>query len=194
MFNGMERFQQLRQVAQDPTESELIQALVHILVTLEYRQLQAVEGLHDALEIEGLEITRAKEAREEQLLALVDAIASREFENWWFKDVIGGKLENADDAMAYAGLDSDEWEAQKQTWAVTWRDRGGEEFAEQSDEDLARLHVERKFGVTLAEFEREVVGWSRRDAIRTILAGNFEAVEDGIRAATATVQEGDECE
>jgi len=189
--SGMERFQQLRQVAQDPTESELVQALVQILVTLEFRQLRAVKGLHDSLDIDGVQINADEEEREQQLLDLVDAIASREFRDWWFSDVVGGKLDNADDAKAYAGLDEGEWEEQKQTWADTWRKRGGESFVEHTDEDLARLHVERKFGVSLREFEREVIEWSRKDAMRTILAGNFEAVEDGINAATATVEGGD---
>ncbi|WP_436929065.1 hypothetical protein [Halosimplex halobium] len=189
--SGMERFQQLRQVAQDPTESELVQALVEILVALEFRQLRAVKGLHDSLDIDGVQINADEEEREQQLLDLVDAIASREFKRWWFTDVVGGKLDNADDAMAYAGLDEGKWEEQKQTWADTWRERGGESFSEHTDEDLARLHVERKFGVSLREFEREVIEWSRKDAMRTILAGNFEAVEDGINAATATVEGGD---
>ncbi|WP_459194706.1 hypothetical protein [Halosimplex sp. J119] len=192
--NGMERFQQLRQVAQDPTESELIQALVHILVTLEYRQLRAVEELHDALDIDGVDIQGAQEEREDQLLDLVDAIASREFKDWWFTEVAGDRLDDVDDAMGYAGLgvDSEDWEEQKQTWASVWRDRAGDEFEDKTDEDLARLHVERKFGVSLREFEREVVGWTRKEAMRTILAGNFEAVEDGIQAATATVEGGEE--
>ncbi|MFU1780709.1 hypothetical protein ACM16X_04945 [Haloarcula japonica] len=192
MFDSMQRIKKLQKIAQDPAESELVQAIVHILVSLEYRQLRAVEGLHDALDIDGIDVQAAQEDREQALLDVVDAIADGRYQAHWFEEVVADKLENEGDALAYAGLgvDSEGWAEQKQTWADTWRDRGGEEFADKTDEDLARLHVEGKFGVSLREFEREVVGWTRRESLRTVLAGNFEGVEQGIRAATATVQEG----
>lgn len=185
MFNNIQRVRELQQVVQDPTESEYVQALVTVLSTLEYRQLKAVEDLHDALDIEGVDVQADREAREEQLLSLVDAIASGEFETWWFEEVIAEHIENAEDARTYAGIDEDDWQAQRTRWADTWRERGGEEFEQHSDSDLVRLHVERKFGVSLREFEREVVGFEKTDAMRTVLAGNFEAVEQGIKAASS---------
>lgn len=188
MFDSMQRVRELQTVVQDPTQSEYVQALVTIVTTLEHRQLEAVEGLHDALDIDGVDISGTREQREEQLLSLVDAIASGEFETWWFEEVIAEHMENAEDARAYVGLSEEEWAEQRERWADTWRDRGGEEFTEHSDLDLARLHVERKFNVSLREFQREVVEFDRKSAMKTVLAGNFEAVEKGIKAAEAEVR------
>jgi len=185
MFDNIQRMKQLQTVVQDPTSSEYVQALVTVLSTLEHRQLQAVENLHDALDIDGVDVQADREAREEQLLSLVEALASGEFEAWWFEEVIAEHIENAEDARAYAGLSEEEWQEQRETWADLWRDRGGEEFESHSDTDLGRLHIERKFGVSLREFEREVVGFNRKDAMQTGLAGNVEAVEQGIKAASA---------
>ncbi len=191
MFN-MQRFSELRTIAQDPTESEYVQALVTILSTLEHRQLKAVEGLHDALDIEGIEVQADQEDRRDQLLELVDAVASGEFETFWFENVVGEHIENAEDARAYAGLDEDEWSNQIETWAKTYRSKASEEFEDKTDREVAAFHVVRKFGVSLPEFEREVVNYERREALRTVLAGNFEAVENGIQAATAEVEQATE--
>lgn len=188
MFN-MQRFSELRTIAQDPTDSEYVQALVTILSTLEHRQLQAVEELHGALDFDGIEVQADEEQRREQLLALVDAVASGEFEAYWFEEVAGENIENPDDARAYAALDEGEWESQIGTWAETYRSKASEEFVNKTDRQVAALHVARKFGVSLAEFEREVVNYDRQEALRTVLAGNFEAVENGIRAATAEVEQ-----
>lgn len=187
MFD-MNKLQQLRTVAQNPAESEYLQALITILVELEHRQLEAVEELHESMEVDGIDNQSDRETRKAQLLDLADAVANGEFQEWWFDRIIGGHIENPDDARPYAGLSEDEWEEQIERWAESWRSRAPEEFREDSDRDIARLHVERKFGVSLDAFEREVVNWERKDALRTVLAGNFEAVEQGIQAATAAAE------
>lgn len=188
MFDSIEKVRKLQQIAQDPTESEIVQALVSVIVGLEMRQLDAVQDLHDAHGIDGVDVQASESARRDQLLGLVDAIASDNFRGWWFEEVISEHIENPEDAAAYAGLSEEEWEEQIANWAETYRTRGGEDFEQHSDRDIARLHVERTFGVSLREFEREVVGFSRSEAMQTVLAGNFEAVEQGIRAATATAE------
>lgn len=193
MFGNVGRIKQLQQIVQDPTESEIVQALVSVVVSLEMRLLAAVEDLHGAMGVEGFEADVSEEMRREQLLGLVDAIASGDFRSWWFEEVVGEHIENHEDAMAYAGLSEEEWEEQIGTWASTYRSRAEEEFEQHSDRDLARLHVERTFGVSLREFEREVVSFDRSEAMQTVLAGNFEAVEQGVRAAEAAAEneEGD---
>lgn len=188
----MKRIQRLRQVAQDPTNSEMVQALVTILVELEDRQLNAVDDLHQALDIDGLDRQKGPDERRDQLLDFIDAIASGDFERWWFEDVVGQHLDNPEDARSYAGLSDEEWQSQIERWADAYRSKAPEEFADDPDRVVAAQHVGRKFGVGIDEFEREVVQFSRQEAMQTLLAGNFQAVESGIQAATATIENADE--
>lgn len=181
------RLRELQQVAQNPTESEYVQALVTILTELEHRQLEAVEQLHDAAGIEGVEVTSTREEREQQLIDLVDAVASGSFEDYWFREVVGEHIEQPDAAQAYAGLSEEEWQTQLETWADGYLSRNERQFEGISDRKIAAVHVKNVFGVSLGEFEREVVGFERKEALRAVLAGNFEAVEAGISAATAEV-------
>ncbi|WP_439028426.1 hypothetical protein [Haloarchaeobius sp. DT45] len=190
MFDNAKRLRRLQKVAQDPTESEHIQALVTVVTEIEDRQISAVEELHDSLGMEGLERTTTREDREDQLLSLVDAMAKGEFEDWWFGEVIADHLNNPEDAQSYAGLSEEEWDTQKERWASTYRDRAPEEFERCSDEEIAGLHVERKWGISLSEFEREVVNFSRAEAMETVLAGNLQAVEAGVQHATNAVKAG----
>jgi hypothetical protein len=189
MFN-VNRLKELRKVAQNPKESEYLQALVTILVELEHQQLEAVEDLHDALEIDGVQNNSDRETRREQLLDLADHATSGEFEDWWFAEVVGEHIENPEDARPYAALGDDAWQEQIETWADSYRERAEDELQEKSNEEIARMHVERTFGVSLEEFKRNVVDYSRKEALQTILAGNFEAVEAGIKSATATIEAG----
>jgi len=191
MFDRIDQIQKIRQAAQDPRESELVRALTTILSTLEYRQLRAVEGLHEALDVDGVDVQGDREQREQQLLDMVDAIASGAFQQWWFEDVAAGHLSNPDDARAYAGLDDEEWQDQIARWADTYRSKAADQFEGKTDREVAAQHVYRKFDVSIREFEREVVQWNRKEAMRTILAGNFEAVDQGIRAATSAAQQAD---
>lgn len=189
MIDSIRKAKQLRQVAQEPGESELVQALTHIIATIEHRQLEAVEDLHDELDVDALEVHGDQEDREDQLLELVGAVADGRFQEWWFEEIGDGNLKNPDQARSYAGLDDEAWEKQIEAWGEVWREQVGDEMANYSDRDFAEVHVERKFGCSIEEFEREVVGWDRQTAMRKILAGNFEAVEDGIRTAEAAVRD-----
>lgn len=188
MLDNVKQLQKLQGIVRDPTSSDQVQALTTVIATLEHRQLAAVEDLHDGLGLDGLEVGRSVEERQQQLLALVDALASGRFEAWWFEEVVAEHIENHEDARPYAGLSPEEWADQQAAWAETYRERAGDRFEDASTEELARMHVERKFGVSLGEFEREVVEYDRRRTLQTVLAGNFEAVEQGIRTATATVE------
>lgn len=189
MLGSIEKVRKLQQIAQDPTESEIVQALVSVIVGLEVRQLDAVHDLHEAHGIDDVDVRVSEDARREQLLGLVDAIASGSFREWWFEEVVGEHIENAEDAMVYADLSDEEWEQQIGTWASTYRDRASDEFADSTDREIARLHVERTFGVSIGEFEREVVDFDRSVAMETVLAGNFTAVVQGMRAAEAAAED-----
>jgi len=187
MIPGSQQAQKMKQVAEmarNPGESEQVRALVSIIATLEHRQIEQVEQLHEAVGIDGIERTKSQEDREDQLIELIEALASGDLKSWWFEQVAADQLENPEDAKAYADLDADEWEEQKERWADGYRSKTS--MAEDySDEDLARLHVENTFGVSLDEFEREVVEWSGGEALESVLASNFKSVEKGIETATA---------
>ena len=177
---------QLATIANNPSKSQRVQAIVKIIAGLEHRQLSAVEELHDALEIEGLSVGKSREEREEQLLGLVDAFADGDLVGFWFEDVAGEHLENADRAKAYAGMSDEEWQTQIENWAANYRREGVSE--DLSDREIATEHVYRTFGVSLDVFEREVIGFTPGDALETLLAANFQAVEQGINAATEEVK------
>lgn len=192
MIQNMQRFNEIRQIAQNPAESAHVQALVTVITELESRQLDAVESLHDALDVDGIERTNGPEERKEQLLDVVDAMTSGEFDKWWFETVAAEHLDNPEDARTYAGLTAEEWGDQIGRWASTYREKAPEEFTDMTDREVAEQHVYRKFGVSLSEFEREVVGYTREEALRTVVAGNFEAVQQGIERATAAAETGAE--
>lgn len=183
-----ETVERVMQLANNPAESEQVQAIVTIVAELEYRQLEAVEDLHDALDVDGLEVNGDREARREQLKALVEAIANQNITDYWFEEVASEHIENAEKATAYAGIEEDEWESQIGQWSRAYRRRlPDREHEGMTDRDLAAEHIFNKFGVGIEEFEREVVQFSEGDALRNALARNFEAVEAGIDAATNEV-------
>jgi hypothetical protein len=176
---------EVQQLAEDPAEHETAQALVDIIVELEYAQLEAVEDLHDALDVDALDVQKSREERREQLLAVIDAVApgGRDLETMWFEEVASEHVENPERAQSYAGLSEDEWEQQIESWADNWRDHLDRSDA-MTDRELAAVHVDRRFGVSIEEFEANVVEYDRGEALETLLASNFEAVEHGIKTAT----------
>jgi len=188
-----EAIQELKQLKDDPKEHPAAQALVDIIVELEYAQLGAVEDLQDALDIEALDVQKDRDDRREQLLAVIDAMApgGRDLETMWFEEVASEHVENPERAQSYANLSADEWDRQIGKWADTWRDHldGADAM---SDRELAAVHVERRFGVSMDEFEANVVEYDRGEALETLLASNFEAVEHGIKTATEEVQAQDQ--
>lgn len=188
MMKKASQFKKVAQMAKNPGESEQIQALVHILAELEHRQIERVEELHDTLDIEGIERTKNQDDREEQLIDLIEALAGGDLKNYWFEEVGAEHLENPEDAKSYAGLDDDEWEDQIERWADNYREKAPEKTEDFSDRELAATHVTNTFGVSLDEFEQEVVNWSGGEALESMLASNFKAVETGIEAATNHIE------
>lgn len=176
-INGL---RQLKQVAQNPSQSEKVQAVATIQANLEHDLLDAVADLHDALGVEDpIEVTQDRADRREALLEVAEH-ASDDFESYWFGEVAG--YDNPEDAVALAGLSDEEWESQIATWADRYRSQT-DAFATDSDRGIAREHVRRTFGVPLEEFEREVVDYRRRDALKAVLAGNLTAGIQGVRQA-----------
>lgn len=186
---GMGRLRKLQQMAQNPKESEMARSFASIVAQYEHDLLDAVESLHDAQGIEeGVTVDQTPEQRVEVLLDLADAASSGDFETYWFGEVAG--FDNPEDVAAFAGLTSEEWDDQIQTWADRYRQKAPEEFREKSDREIAAWHVEGEFGVPLEEFEREVVEYARRDALKAAVAGNISTGIRGVRVAADHARQG----
>lgn len=186
---GITKMRQLQQMAQDPKNSEMARSFASILARYEHDLLGSVADLHRALGLEDpLTVDQTPDERVEKLLDVAEAAAGGDFETFWFGEVAG--FENPDEVADFAGFGEAEWEDQIETWADRYRSKAPEEFAEDSDREIAAWHVEGEFGVPLAEFEREIVGYSRRDALKSALGGNIAAGIAGVQRATRAARSG----
>jgi hypothetical protein len=179
---GMGKLRELQQMAQNPRDSEMARSFASIIANLEHDLLDAVEDLHNALDVsEPLEVDQSVEDRVDSLLDVAEAAAGGDFETYWFGEVAG--FENVDTVTSYAGLSQEAWEDQRQQWVNHYRQKAPKEFEDKRDREVVAWHVKGEFGVPLAEFEREVIGYSRREALQTALAGNIVTGIDGVRRA-----------
>lgn len=192
MMFGPGKIQKVATMARNPRESDKVQALVTVLADREYRLLDAVGTLEDAVGEATVDVEQTEAERRDQLLDLVDAIAPGDpsVKEWWLQEVAGDHLTDPQQALPYLGMPAEEWDQQVETWAEQYHRRAPEEFKDYADREIAAAHVRRTFGVDLHTFEEEVVGWSRGEAIRDVLGANFEAVETAIYNAAETVEEG----
>jgi hypothetical protein len=180
---GVSKIRQLQQMAQNPRESEMARSFASILARYEHDLLDSVANLHRALELdEPLTVDQTPDERVEKLLDVAEAAAGGDFETFWFGEVAG--FENPEEVADFVGFSEEEWRDQIDTWADRYRSKAPEEFEEDSDREIAAWHVEGEFGVPLEEFEREVVGYSRRDALKSALGGNIAAGIAGVQRAT----------
>lgn len=181
---------QLQQMAQDPKNSEMARSYASILARYEHDLLDSVANLHRALELDDpLTVDQTPEERVEKLLDVAEAAAGGDFETFWFGEVAG--FENPGEVADFAGFGEEEWQDQIDTWEARYRRKAPEEFADQSAREIAAWHVEGEFGVPLAEFEREVVGYRRRDALKSALGGNIAAGIAGVQRATRAARSRD---
>jgi len=187
---GVSKIRQLQQMAQDPKNSEMARSFASIIAHLEHDLLDAVEDLHDAQGIEdGVEVNQTVEERVDALLEVAEAAAGGDFETYWFGEV--ADFENAEDVASFAGLSEEDWHDQMDEWVAHYRDKAPEEFVDQGDREVVAWHVEETYGVPLAEFEREVVNYTRQMALRSALAGNIGAGIEGVRMAARHARSGD---
>jgi hypothetical protein len=180
---GISKMRELQTMAQNPHESEMAQAFASIVANVEHDLLDAVEDLHDALDVdEPLRVDGTRDERVERLLDLAEAAGNGDLEGYWFREV--ADLEQPDEAAEFAGLTGEAWTEQIEEWAAMYRDLRPEKFEEMDDREIAAWHVDGEHGVPLEEFEREVVGYSRKRALKGALAGNLTAGIQGVRRAT----------
>lgn len=188
MIGNIARYKAVAEAAQNPRESEKAQAVTRVLADVEHRQLDALADLEDALGVDVVDVQEDREERQKKLLDVIEAVASNDLKGWWFNEVAAEHLENADDAKHYAGIDSEEWQAQIGRWAEMYREKGhGEDM---TDRELAAYHVRTRFGVDLGTWEREVINWSPMSSVEAVLGGNLLAVESALGELTKAVENG----
>lgn len=167
-----------------------MQALAQVVARRERRQLELAQRLADAADTDAsVDELPDVEDRAEQLETMAERASQADLVGWYFQEFAPDYLDNPERAQAYAGLNDDEWEAQKQSWAENYRKTSPEAEA-YSDDDLAALHVENTFGVPLEEFEANVVDFRPGEAIQDVLTTNLRTVE-AVMAAVADDMEGD---
>jgi len=190
---GITKMRQMQTVVQNPRESDLARAGAKLVAGIEHDLLDAVADLHQALDVDDpVTVDTEPEGRVERLLDLAEAASDGELERYWFEEA--GPYDDLAAVEEFVGLGDDAWEAQAEEWAEMYREKAPDVADGRSDRDLADYHVKGEFGVSLDEFEREVIGYSRRKALKDALVGNVLAGVQGIRRATdhARRQRGDE--
>jgi len=166
-------------------------ALAEIVAQRERAQLELAQRLTEASDVDAsIDAIPDAEDRAEQLEAMAEAAAHQDLQSWYFGEFAPDRLDNPEQAAAYAGLHEDEWESQKAAWADNYRAASPDAEAF-SDEALAGSHVETTFGVSLKEFEANVVFWRPGEAIRDVLTTNLATVEAAMEAVADDL-EGDE--
>ncbi|SEW10259.1 hypothetical protein SAMN04487945_1461 [Halobacterium jilantaiense] len=166
-----------------------MQALSQVVAERERAQLQLAQRLAEAsdADISVDELPDAEE-RAAQLETMAERASQADLVGWYFGEFVPDHLDNPDRAQAYADLNDDEWQAQKQSWAENYRSTSPEAEA-YSDDELAALHVENTFGVPLDEFEANVVDFRPGEAIQDVLTTNLRTVE-AVMTAVAEDMEG----
>lgn len=171
-------------------DSRAVEALSTIMADLEISLLREVKALQDAVDVDHIGDVPEREDRERALQELVEAQIAGDLESFWLEEVAADRIENHEDAAPYLGLTSEEWEQQVSRWAEVYRAQGAGEDVD--DEELAREHVRRQFGIGLKEFRREVIEWDAGDAMRSILAGNLRAGIQGVQVVREELESGDD--
>lgn len=120
------------------------------------------------------------ETREEELLEAIDATLSQEFPQWWWDRYGESLTDSPEEARDCVALSADEWTDRMRGWHEGYHDRGivdtpPEAADEETIRETAARHVEAAHGMTLDEFEDEVLDWDPREHLRIILAGPVDA-------------------
>ncbi|WP_353634610.1 hypothetical protein ABSL23_02325 [Halobacterium sp. NMX12-1] len=185
-------FDQLQETVTQQTGAQMfdrfrpqMQALSQVVAQRERAQLELAQRLADASDADvSVDELPDVEERATQLETMAERASQADLVGWYFEEFAPDHLDNSEKAVAYAGLNDDEWGNQKEAWAKNYRSTSPEAKSF-SDDDLAAVHVENTFGVPLEEFEANVVDFRPSEAIQDVLTTNLRTVE----AVMATVAE-----
>ncbi|MFC7140033.1 hypothetical protein ACFQMA_09325 [Halosimplex aquaticum] len=183
VFGGAKEKMMERTVA----NSDAMKAVSTIIAGLEVELLSEVKRLEDAAGVDHLDEVPTQEERQETLLGLVQAKIGGDGTDFYAEEVMSEHVENPEDAAAYLSLEPEEWEEQISNWAETYRAKGVSE--DLADREIADQHVQRKFGVSLGEFETNVVEWDQRAMMEKVLAGNVSSAVEGVRLVRESLED-----
>ncbi|MDG5778193.1 hypothetical protein QA599_17210 [Haloarculaceae archaeon H-GB1-1] len=189
MMDKLKRVRQAKHELTNPHDSEQVQAVAEVLAEIERAQRAAVMDQRDTLDLDPADgVERIdKDRRKAEMVDLVDAYTpgGQSLVDVWLDKCAPADLDAEDPTQLahYVEMSGEEWEQQISRWADTYRAQAGGSL-DATDRDLADLHVEGQWGVTLDRFEMEVVQWDRRQALRDLLAAPSEATEQAIEANT----------
>ncbi|WP_227015582.1 hypothetical protein [Haloarcula sp. JP-L23] len=184
----LKRAREAKAEIQNPHESDRIRAMAEILATIQTEQRSAVIDQRDTLGLDPDDDADRLD-KSERVTAILDVVdgygpGGPSLAEVWIEQCAPDDLAVDDpEALAnYAEMTHEEWTAQIERWAQTYRDSGAD--AMHSDRSLADAHVSGKWGVSLERFETVVVDWNPTDALTDLLGGPSEATEDAVRANT----------
>ena len=173
-----------------PSETPVAQALVNVIANIEARQMAAVTRLAEAADVDEAAVGHLDAgAREEQLLDLADALADDRLEGWWLDEVVADHLDDPDRAADYLGMNREAWADQIASWGENYRQAAPDHVDGMTDAQIADLHVRETFGIPLREFSKEVVDWSRGEAVEDVLAGHLSSTTASIHRVAAELED-----
>lgn len=173
-------------VAQQLADSDAVEKMTEAYATVERRQLRAACDLADAVGISRPETLPPVEDRQRALQALLKAVVTDSFEEFWADEIGASLYDSAPPArLVGVGRESDAWTEQIETWADRIRESAGDVDA--TDRELANIACREVYGTDLDEFESEVVELDRGAAVNQLFAGNFRAARHLMERATEEI-------
>lgn len=177
-----ERLGELAEIARNPHDSTEIRALARAIVSVEIRQRAAVQAVarEAGVNPETLGVGE-RPTTDDRIDALCDCLEARlTGDPWalWLSRVVPEEVASALDsesARRYAGLDDDEWTAVRETILERMRTEETIDDAEYTDDQLIAAHLQGTFGVTPAEWDEWVLGYSPDAAVEAVAAGVLNA-------------------
>lgn len=188
-FGGGMRTAAMKSTVAKMIDSKVGELLTGLIAQKEIDLLEKMVALEEAAGVEHIEAVPAKEDRQEQLTATIEALVSDDVAGHWFETVGQEHLNSADDAREYLDLDGDEWARRCDQIVRSYREQGDDRPRSACVCD----YVNRKFGVDVGWFVAHVVVWNdaqRHGVAQRLLLGNFDAVGAGIERVTEAIEEG----
>lgn len=183
--------QELREKAEQakhPENSEQVRNLVAIIAKLEAAVQREARAVHEAVgHPDPPDAPKPVDERVEELATLAGAKVRSEFPEWFVQFDAPDGLQKPQQAKAYLGLSEEEWQQQISSWAENYREVADEDLPFE-DRELAEKHVTSTFGLSLEEFEREIVYWSPEEMLGETIAGPLEDIASDLGALSEVLE------
>ncbi|MFC7226304.1 hypothetical protein N0B31_02730 [Salinirubellus salinus] len=182
MSLGLDRLQELRQIAQNPRQSEHLREAAGVIAHIEAEQRRTARELHDVLDVPGEAPALIDEdARVDQLCDLLSARVSGNLQSYWLEHHVPDHVSEADDAetVRYVGMDAAEWNATCREWAENYREQG----VDGGTTEIADAHIRRTWDVPLEEFEELVVNVTPQRVLQEGATGPSQRTQEAYERA-----------